>query len=225
LLSDLDGDGRTDLAAGVGRTLELWRGRDAGVFEPYATLDSGGGASTLLVGVDWNGDGIRDLVFGGSNLRYRLGRGDGTFDAEVACGLALDGNLIASTAVIGDLDRDGRLDLVVHRTGILSGLDGCNASTISPIANWDVNGQQSVVLADLDGDDNLDMIADTRMGSGFEVWVGNGKGGFAQPLSLAGGDWPAYSGVFLVGDLNRDTKLDLLLVRPDGWRVLLNTCK
>jgi hypothetical protein len=29
---------------------------------------------------------------------------------------------------------------------------------------------------------------------------------------------------FLVGDLDRDGKLDIVLTRSDGWRVFLNTC-
>jgi hypothetical protein len=32
-------------------------------------------------------------------------------------------------------------------------------------------------------------------------------------------------GRFLVGDLNRDGRLDIVHFRPDGWRILLNTCQ
>jgi hypothetical protein len=56
------------------------------------------------------------------------------------------------------------------------------------------------------------------------VYVGNGKGDFAKPLSFPGVD-TANGGVFLVGDLNQDGKLDIVVSHSDGWRVLLNTCQ
>jgi len=56
------------------------------------------------------------------------------------------------------------------------------------------------------------------------VHLGDGKGTFAEVLSF-----PSVGrqngGSFLIGDRNQDGKLDILVTRRDGWRVLLNTCQ
>jgi len=221
LLADFDADGRVDLVARVSGALEYWRGQDAGRFEHQATFDArdnylgtmGLDSPLAMEAMDWNGDGVLDLVYGaGGNLHYRLGKGDGSFDSEVACALAI--------GVVGDLDHDHRPDLVT-RTNVLLGIDGCHASKIVPLPNWPEYG--GMALADLDGDGNLDVVADSD--TKVAIRVGDGQGGFAQPLSLPGTSTTASeSSEFLIGDLNRDGKLDLVFARPDGWGVFLNTC-
>ena len=227
LLADLDSDGRIDLVARVTRALEYWHGQDGGRFERLATLDSQDDRDGIdnpgffdnnnpvsPQVIDWNGDGVLDLVYGaGSSLHFRLGHGDGSFDAEVACALAM--------GMVGDLDHDNRPDLL-SGTNLMVGLDGCHASKIVPLANWST-AWGGVALADLDGDGYLDIVADFAAKVG--VQVGDGKGGFAQALSLpATSTWGAESSAFLFGDLNRDGKLDLVFARRDGWGVFLNTC-
>ena len=219
LLADFDSDGRVDLVARVSGALEYWRGQDGGLFEHQATLDARDNHLSTIdldspLAMDWNGDGVLDLVYGASgNLHYRLGKGDGSFDSDVACAPTM--------GVVGDLDHDRRPDLV-SRTNVLLGIDGCHASKIVPLPNWPEYG--GMALADLDGDDNLDVVGDSD--TMVTVRVGDGKGGFAQPLSLPGTSTvPSESSVFVIGDLNRDGKLDLVFARPDGWGVFLNTCQ
>jgi hypothetical protein len=57
----------------------------------------------------------------------------------------------------------------------------------------------------------------------FYVYLGDGHGGFSSGLSFPCFGEQQY-GNFLMGDLNNDTKLDIIVTRRDGWRVLLNTC-
>ena len=213
LLADLDADGRLDLVAGERGVLEIWRGQAGGRFEHQAILGSPDTDTPFVPNplqiTDWNGDGNLDLLYGPDNVHLRLGRGDGSFDPETTCALAMGS--------VGDLDHDGRLDLV-NGTGFLFGLDGCHASKIVPISDWPTGAW---ALADLNGDDNLDLVADSQ--KDLSIRVGDGKGAFPQLVSLPGTDSPGYS-VFLFGDLNRDGKLDIVLTRTDGWRVFLNTC-
>jgi hypothetical protein len=233
LLADFDTDGRLDLVAGVSQGLEYWQGQAGGRFEPRSVLDSQDG-STFGVGLplamDWNGDGIVDLVYGfgglaggiqvgaGTRLHYRLSHGDGTFDPEVTCALA--------AGIVGDLDHDHRPDLISASTSLgatlLLGISGCSASKTVPITDWTKDG--GAALADFNGDGNLDVVIDDNQA--IMVHVGDGQGGFPHALTIpapTGDQWPR--GSFLVGDLNQDGRLDIVFAREGGWGVLLNTCQ
>ena len=238
LLADFDADGILDLVVSSSNGLEYWRGQGSGRFGQHGTLDSSGmGTSLEQPGIaqafDWNGDGALDLVYSnfgyggdgylelgaGGNLLYRLGHGDGTFDSEVACPLAW--------GIVGDLDHDHRPDLIssssIMGATLSLGINGCGASKVVPITDWTKQG--GVALADFNGDGNLDVVIDDNLA--IMVHVGDGQGGFPHALTLPAptpnGQWPL--GNFLVGDLNRDGKLDIVFARDGGWGVLLNTCQ
>lgn len=224
LLADFDDDGLQDLVVRVGPSLEYWPGQLGGRFEhqvPTGSVSSCPPDSPgldLLVGTDWNGDGALDLVYSADgSLHYRLGRADGSFESEVDCALA--------AGPIGDLDHDNRPDLITYpSTGnnlLMLGIDGCHANQIVPLPNWP---SLPGAFVDFDGDGNLDFIADSD--AGLTVRTGDGKGGFAQPISLPKlTSYRAGTSVFLPADLNRDGKLDFILSRADGWGVFLNTCE
>jgi|GEM_PF-1409287 len=229
LLADVDDDGHADLVAATEKRLTLWRGTATGVLgEPTDT--SVGATGSFLVAADWNRDGVLDLLFGASTLRMLIGRGDGTFDKEIACGLALVTNSAGN--VIADFDHDQKLDMVVSSTGVLLGMNGCNFTTLVWLPEWGDTpayghgtSYDSAAAADLDGDGNADIVTsffptgNTNIG----VWPGDGRGGFAAPIILPSTE-SFYEGNYLIGDLNNDAKLDIIVTWPDGWQVLLNTC-
>jgi hypothetical protein len=90
---------------------------------------------------------------------------------------------------------------------------------------WGGNQMETLAVADLNGDGTQDIV--TVVHNAFTqvtVYLGNGQGEFADALSFPGASSQS-GGSFLIGDLNRDGKLDLIVTRQDGWRVLLNTCQ
>jgi hypothetical protein len=194
--------------------LTLWRGAADGRLADFTDIPVGS-KGDFLFAADWNRDGVLDLVFGASTLRMLLGRGDGTFDKEIACGLAVD-----SGGKIADFDHDQKID-ILEGGKVFLGMNGCNFTTLVSIQSGSDAG-----VADLNGDGNPDIVTSSSTNTGdpqISVLLGDGHGGFASPLNF-----PSLGGQsnwnFLMGDLNHDTKLDIIVTRPDGWQVFLNTC-
>jgi hypothetical protein len=124
-VGDLNGDGWPDLAIGGGDnaqtlTLNIVLNQGNGTFAaPIAAfvMTSKGvavGWSWLAMG-DLNDDGHTDIAFidGDSNVHVLLNAGDGvTFAAAVPHAVGNATGLVA----VGDLNRDGKLDIVVSST-------------------------------------------------------------------------------------------------------------
>jgi hypothetical protein len=103
-----------------------------------------------------------------------------------------------------------------------------SASGLTATGMW----KSTPVLADINGDGHLDLIATVRLGDGAHVWLGDGKGNWtdsSQGLRMANG---SCGGGVAVGDFNRDGRPDLAvadhcsgvyvyLQQPDGsWKLV-----
>lgn len=200
-------------------------------FQPRVDYATGPTPFSVAVG-DFNGDGRPDLVVtnsaanAGNGVSVLLGNGDGTFQAHVDYAASSRPTSVA----VGDFNKDGTLDLAVTNcfANTLSVFLGNGDGTFRPRMDYatDINPQW-LAVADFNGDGNLD-IATANYGPDYSggsvsIFLGKGDGSFTSQ-----GAYPAGVNPFgvLVGDFNRDTKVDLAVVNNNGsygvWILLGN---
>lgn len=168
-----------------------------------------------LVFADLNGDSHLDLFVGsltetlstndsaltaGDSLAL-IGDGTGAFTTEVALPAA------ASQFEVGDVNGDGRLDLVTTTSLALGNGDG----TFGPLTAI-APGSKQVALGDIDDDGALDVV--TLGGSSLTLLLGNGDGTFAPatPLFDIAAPNPALP-VLGMADFTGDAVPDLFFAR------------
>ncbi len=230
LLVDLDQDGLRDvLVADAQRNRVGWiRQAQPGVFAEQMIGESV--AAPAHVGVaDLDDDGDLDVLVASmgvippSNARtgavvVLVNEGNGQFTNRVL----LDNAARVSHLEAADLNRDGRLDLVVGQFGFLQG----EIRWMENRGDWrfeshpvsDLAGSIHVPVVDLDGDGHLDMVAlisqDTEE---VHAFMGDGSGHF-QPQIIYGSTNKDYgSSGLCVADVNQDGRSDIVYTNGDGF--------
>jgi hypothetical protein len=257
-VGDVNGDGKPDLlvanqCAGVPCStlgeVDVLLGNGDGTFRAAVGYSSGGdGASSIAVG-DVNGDGEPDLLVANTcasnytctngSLGVLLGRGDGTFESAPTY---LSGGYDADAIAVGDVNRDGKPDLLVLNycsslipsddcadDGSLVGvLLGNGDGTFQPAITYGSGGEYgySIAVADVNGDGKPDLLVANLCSSKFcsdgpngvvGVLLGNGDGTFQAAVSYNSGGDAATS--IAVADVNGDGKPDLLVANFDSSTV------
>jgi hypothetical protein len=139
-----------------------------------------------------------------------LGNGDGTFSPKTDFATGPNPMWVA----IADLDRDGRLDLVVANEGFgagttLSVLLGNGDGTFGPETDYTAGVAVNVVaVGDLNRDGKLDVAVSNGASHTVSILLGNGDGTLGPKVDYATGTGP--NGV-QVADVNRDGRLDILV--------------
>jgi hypothetical protein len=178
-----------------------------------------------LVAGDLNGDGKLDLVVvypptsGTTNMAgVLLGNGDGTYQSSVEYALGPN----SYSAVLADVNGDGKFDLVTNDCVLLGNGDGTfQAASIFAAASLPPG---YVVTGDFNGDGKLDLAVACGAGisdyqGGVGVYLGNGDGTF-QPLPRMYSNL-GYETSLLVGDFNGDHKTDLVVTHGGASSSLL----
>jgi len=226
-LGDLNGDGILDLVtAGTTSSYNGYAtvrlGLGNGSFGAASQFSTESSASLALNLADLNGDGVLDLITAGQSdppydgyATIRPGLGDGSFGDPIQ----YTTESLSSVALsIGDLNGDGILDLVT--AGISDSIDGYASIRLglgngtfgsSTRFSTETNSSYAVSLADLNGDNILDLVSAGRSDSGggyttLRLGLGNGSFGNATRFSSESG----FSFALSIGDLNGDGVLDLV---------------
>jgi hypothetical protein len=169
-----------------------------------------------LVAGDFNRDGIVDLAtlnYVDRTVSVMLGIGGGRFAPAIAYP-AGDVGLAAA-----DVDRDGKLDLIVLTTAgdveVMGGNDDGSFQSPAVVAHAAAE-PTSVGAGDFDGDGAPD-LAVANEGGTLTVLHGSGTGEFSQLATYTIDYW---QNAFAVTDVDRDGKLDLVTSGFDNADVL-----
>jgi len=229
-IGDINNDGKLDMvianfSGGTAGNVTILLGDGSGGFNPASGSPAAVGLGPLSVALaDVNGDGKLDLVtanFNANTVSIRLGNGDGTFAAPTS--LSIGAGAGPADVAIGDVNGDGRLDLVVadYTIGKVSvflgnGAGGFTAATGSPLTVGTNPG--SVVLADINGDGQLDIVTANAGSNNVTVLLGDGAGGFTaatgSPFSMGSAPYSVVA-----ADVNGDGLPDLITANNGGNNV------
>lgn len=215
-LADVNEDGDMDIVVAAANAvispLIVFLADGSGGFAApaYPAMPAGTGSAYDVVVADFNGDNDADLGLAisvptnpSTGVAWMLGNGNGTFAAATVFTFpnTLNGEHGAIAITAGDIDHDGDIDTatvagnVLHGasvflnngTGTAAGMTWTRFSMPQAPAN-----PVDVVLADLDGDANVDILTVDQFGippwgDNLAARAGNGDGTFGAPVAISVG--------------------------------------
>lgn len=196
--ADLDGDGDIDVLAAslLGDTIGWFENTDSegnfGAYQIISTLTDG---ASSIYAVDADGDGDIDVfsTSGGDGkiAWYENMDGQANFGSQQVISSNFE-NVVYLTS--GDIDGDGDLDILSGKSGYEGSIvwfknaDAQGNFVEQQIISTDVRFCKSAVLADMDGDGDLDIAAISIRDSGTPaaIWFENtnGQGNFSNTSKL-----------------------------------------
>lgn len=242
VLGDVNGDGRLDLAwdfhDSYKVTLLLGQPNGGFALAPNSPIVMKNGQQPHTHGLgmgDLNGDGKLDLASvnnADNDISVMLGDGRGGFALAPGSPFAVGPSPYPFT--IGDINNDGRLDIVSNATatGPKRAQQLATSRALTLLVNDGQGGFRrselplrtgqpwSTALGDINGDRKPDLIATHHDQSKLTVLLGDGTGGFREvagsPFEMGRNVWRTT-----LADVNHDRRLDVIAAGGDSVRVML----
>jgi hypothetical protein len=155
-----------------------------------------------------------------------LGNGDGTFKPQLTLAAGSD----PADIVVGDFNRDGKVDLAIANFGSYSGhtvsiVLGNGNGTFQKKRDYNTDGgPQSVIAVDVNRDGILDLVTANGCGHApvcgnpgtVSILLGKGDGSFATPQNYDAGSYP-FSVV--AADFRASGEVDLAVTDLDSGSI------
>jgi hypothetical protein len=240
---DMDGDADLDvvLASSLDDTVYLYTNGGGGRFTRAALAPAGTIVAMDVAVADLDGDGdldvgvvgLFDRAFGFQSpgevgwLRNPA-RGGGAWAFTSLGGHVTWG---ARSVAAGDVDRDGRVDLVVGAIELSNANGQAQASGVYVVASGasglgtprvldnTLRGTEAVELADVDGDGDLDVVASARLANRV-AWLENTSSAGALSFTTRTLATPLAPVGLAVGQLDADATPEVAVATGDGLLVL-----
>lgn len=194
-------------------------------FEQPPKLYTTGTGPQAIISADFNHDNHVDLAitdYGGNSISIFFGFGNGSFSSSPMNYASNGSNPYWLTA--HDFNNDGNLDLAVANEitstiaifiGFANGTFQAPPQTFASGGNW----PSSIIGADLNKDNNIDLVVANTDTNFITVFLGLGNGSFQLP----GNSYPAASKPSLItpGDFNIDGNVDLAVVSRGSDQLLI----
>jgi len=227
--ADLDGDGDIDVLSASRLDGKIaWYENDGNEnFTTHIITESADDARSVFA-ADLDGDGDWDVLSasaGDDKIAWYENDGSGTFGPQQVITNTADG---AVSVIAADLDDDGDMDVLYasfgsspnwnNRIAWYENIDGQGSFGPEQVITTDVDGVESAIAADLNGDGDLDVLS-----ASFEddtiAWYENtdGLGAFGPQQVITTTADAAFS-VFAT-DLNGDGHIDVLSAAALGDKI------
>jgi hypothetical protein len=218
-VADLDDDRLPDIVA-ANRPGPSFVCRNEGGGRFGAGLALPAQSATTIVPIDLDRDGAIDLVVphrdGGQSLVY-FNDGHARFEKSKPFGPA---STTARTAAAGDLDGDGRADLVLgdeQRGAFVYANDGAGGLEELFALGEAERVPYAIALGDVNADGELDVVVGGAEALGA-AFLNSGKGSAFVPVDFGDGRGSVYG--LALADLDGDGLVDIVAARSDAPNVV-----
>jgi hypothetical protein len=244
-IADLNGDTFPDVAVSVGDGFQVLLGSAGGTLgtpSKITIVPATTYVNSIALG-DIDGDMKLDVVLADlgvatGKIWVSLGDGAGSFATPTSTEVTSSGTIIYSTfaARLGDMDGDGKLDVVTVNSQYIDGIQPPTSNTIAILKNMSSAGTVvfaapqekelgatpvpfDVLVDELDGAKRLDVVVLNNAANNINVFLSSSASGppsFATPVpyTITGGPTAIAK-----GDIDGDSKADLVTVNAQSSNV------